>query len=156
MSDQAKNVAINQTVYLTPGSYDIGFDSYFTNNGFEQPGDATLTANIAGVQLANIDLDAIEPGVWATHSGEADIETAGNYLVSFVFNTPDAPENAKDVVIDQAYIIASATGGGTPISDAPEPGAWALMFGGIALIGAILRIAKARRLEKLVSSVATA
>jgi len=156
VSDQASNVAINQTVYLTPGSYDIGFDSYFTYNGFDQPGDATLVANIAGVELANIDFDSIEPGVWTTHSGEADILTAGNYQVSFVFNTPNAPENAKDVVIDQAYIIGSATGGGTPISGAPEPGTWALMLGGIGMIGGMLRIARARRREKLFAAVATA
>ena len=39
--------------YLTPGSYDIGFDSYDTYNGRSQPHDAILTAEIAGVQLAN-------------------------------------------------------------------------------------------------------
>jgi hypothetical protein len=67
VSDQANNVAISQTVYLAKGSYDIGFDSYFTYNGFNEPGDATLTANIAGVQLANIDLDSISPGTWTNH-----------------------------------------------------------------------------------------
>ena len=142
VSDQAHNVSINQYVHLTPGSYDIGFDSYFTNNGFAQPGDATLTADIAGVGLANIDLASVVPGVWTTHQGEADILTAGNYLVSFTFNTPDSPEFAKDVVIDQAYVLASSTGGGVPISAAPEPATWLLMFAGIGGIGLMLRRGK--------------
>ena len=135
VSDQATNLTISQEVYLTPGSYDIGFDSYFTLNGFMQPGDAVFTADIAGVKLADIDLASVVPGAWTTHEGEADILTAGNYLVSFTFNTPDAPENAKDVVIDQAYIVGSNDGGGIPISAAPEPSTWFLMMAGLAAIG---------------------
>jgi hypothetical protein len=139
VSDQAHQVSINQTIFLTPGSYDIGFDSYFTNNGFAEPGDSTFTANIAGVQLANIDLNGITPGVWTTHQGEADILTAGNYLVSFTFNSPQSPEFAKDIVIDQAYVLAASDGGGTPISNVPEPASWLLMTAGIGGIGLALR-----------------
>ena len=145
VSDQAKDLSIYQSVYLTPGSYDIGFDSYFTNNGFMQPGDASLTANIAGVQLADIDLASVTPGVWTTHQGEADILTAGDYLVSFTFNTPGSPEYAKDVVVDQAYVLSAAGGGGTPISGAPEPSTWALMIGGLGIAGAALRSSRRPR-----------
>ena len=141
VSDQATNLAISQSVFLAPGSYDVGFDSYFTSNGFGQPGDANLTATIAGTQVANIDLDSITPTVWTTHTGKALIGTAGFYNVSFVFNTPDAPANAKDVVIDQAYIVADEAGGGIPISPVPEPATWAMMIFGFGVIGAATRSA---------------
>jgi hypothetical protein len=61
VSDEAKNLSLYQHVYLTPGSYEIGFDSYDTFNGAEQPHDATFTANIAGVHLANFNLASVAP-----------------------------------------------------------------------------------------------
>jgi hypothetical protein len=84
--------------------------------------------------LANFDVASVAPGVWTSYSGVAKITTAGDYLVSFTFNTPDTPANpdpanpggkynAKDVVIDRAYVIGDANGGGVPIPSAavPEP-----------------------------------
>jgi hypothetical protein len=151
VSDEAKNLSLLQVVYLTPGSYDIGFDSYDTFNGNDQPHDATLTANIAGVELANFDLASVTPGVWNAYSGVAKITTAGDYLVSFTFNTPDAPAdpdpanpggeyNAKDVVIDRAYLISDAAGGGVSIPTAvPEPASWVLMVSGFGFIGFLMR-----------------
>jgi hypothetical protein len=146
VSDEAKVLSLYQYVHLLPGSYDIGFDSYDTFNGDSQPHDANLTANIAGVQLVNFNLSSVSPGVWSSHSGEANILTAGDYLVSFTFNTPDTPANpdpsnpggeynAKDVVIDRAYIISDAAGGGTPVGAVPEPSTWAMMLAGFGLIG---------------------
>ena len=132
VSDEAKDLSLFQYVHLTPGSYNIGFDSYDTNNGANQPHDAVLSAEIAGVQLANFSLSTVSSGSWSTHAGTANITTAGDYLVSFVFNTPDTPVdpdpanpdgkyNAKDVVIDRAYVIASLSGGGTPIPSPVPP-----------------------------------
>jgi autotransporter-associated beta strand protein len=109
VSDQANNLSVYQNVYLTPGSYQIGFDTYDTYNGAVQPNDATLTADIAGVQLANYNLSSVAAGIWTTHSGTALITTAGYYPVAFIFNTTVFP--AKDVVIDRAYVIGVASGG---------------------------------------------
>jgi PEP-CTERM motif len=151
VSDEAKNLSLFQVVYLTPGSYDIGFDSYDTLNGSEQPHDATLTANIAGVQLASFDLASVVPQVWNSYSGVAKITAAGDYLVSFTFNTPDTPANpdpanpggeynAKDVVIDRAYLIGDAAGGGVSVpSPVPEPSTWVMMVSGFGLVGCLLR-----------------
>jgi PEP-CTERM motif len=138
-------------VFLTPGSYDIGFDSYDTRNGSVQPHDATLTAEIAGVQLANFSLSSVSPGSWSSHAGEANIQVAGNYLVSFVFNTPDTPANpdpsnpdgeynAKDAVIDRAYVVAATDSGGTPIpTAAPEPASLTLLGAGLVGMAALRR-----------------
>jgi len=157
VSDEAKNLSLYQYVYLTPGSYDIGFDSYDTYNGSVQPNDATLTAEIAGVQLANFSASSVSPGSWSSHAGEAQIQTAGEYLVSFVFNTPDTPANpdpsnpngeynAKDIVIDRAYVFSASNGGGTPIPSAvPEPASVALLGAGLAGVAALRRWRKAVR-----------
>ena len=118
VSDAATNLSVYQKVYLAPGSYQIGFDSYNTYNGYIQPYDANLTANIAGVELANYDLSSVGPGVWNTHAGTALITVAGFYEVSFAFTTPNfstytnPPQYpAKDVVIDRAYVVGVASGG---------------------------------------------
>jgi hypothetical protein len=152
VSDEAKDLSLFQVVHLTPGSYEIGFDSYDTFNGNMQPHDATLTANIAGVELANFDLASVDPGVWDSHSGVAKITTAGDYLVSFTFNTPDTPAdpdpanpggefNAKDVVIDRAYVIADSAGGGVTIpgAAAPEASTWVMMLSGFGLAAGLMR-----------------
>lgn len=158
VSDEAKNLSLYQYVYLTPGSYDIGFDSYDTHNGNAQPHDATLTAEIAGVQLADFSLSSVSPGSWGSYTGEAKIQTAGNYLVSFVFNTPDTPANpdpsnpngeynAKDVVIDRAYVIAAIDNGGTPIQNAvPEPASWLLLIAGGVIVALGRRCLKTEKL----------
>jgi hypothetical protein len=132
VSDAAYNLSLYQYVFLAPGSYDIGFDSYATFNGYVQPRDANLTANIAGVQLADFNVSSVAPGVWATHAGEALITTAGEYLVSFAFNASGG--NSKDVVIDRAYVTADPNGGGLRISGVPEPSTCALIFVGLAML----------------------
>ena len=122
VSDAATGLSVYQKIFLAPGSYKIGFDTYDTFNGYVQPYDAFLTANIAGVQLANYALSSVQPGVWSTHSGIASISVAGYYEVSFAFTTPNFSETtnppefpAKDVVIDRAYVVDVA-GGGTPVT----------------------------------------
>ena len=97
-----------------------------------RPGDASFAADIAGVELTNFQVSTVQPGIWTTNSGEALIATAGEYLVSFVFNTMGG--DAKDIVIDRAYVVSDQNGGGLPVS-VPEPSSAALMLGGLGLIG---------------------
>jgi hypothetical protein len=65
---------------------------------------------------------------WQTFAGAANIGVAGNYLVEFVFNTAGFP--AKDVVIDQVYIIE-----GNPPIGVPEPATIALFGAGLLGLG---------------------
>ena len=62
----------------------------------------------------------------------ANILAAGDYLVEFVFNTGGQP--AKDVVIDQVYIIA-----GNPPVGVPAPAALGIFGLGLLGLGAMAR-----------------
>ena len=53
-------------------------------------------------------------------------------------------------------VVAYAGGSNPTISAAPEPGAWALLLGGVGILGAMLRVGYARRREDEVKSIATA
>lgn len=127
VSDFAVNQSLSQTVFLNPGMYQIGFSAYAPANGFSNAGDATFSG-IVTVLLANYAVSAGPSTTWQTFSGVTNIAAAGNYLVEFVFNTNFRP--SKDIVIDQVYVVPE------PI---PEPGTYALLLAGIAMLGFMTR-----------------
>ena len=127
VSDFAANETLSQSVYLTPGVYQIGFSAYLPQNGYNNAGDATFSGSIAGVTLANFAASSQAPTSWQTYDGSTTINAAGFYDVDFVFNTDLFP--SKDVVIDQVYIVA----GNPPLL--PEPASMAMLGAGLVAFG---------------------
>jgi hypothetical protein len=125
------NETLTQTIHLDPGVYSIGFDAYAPGNGFANQFDATFTGSIAGVSLANYDVSTGPVQTWSPFYGSTKITTAGDYDITFTFNTNGDP--AKDIVIDRVFVVAGGV---------PEPMTWAMLLVGFFGLGAVVRSAR--------------
>jgi len=130
--DDGANQTLSQTLTLAAGSYEIGFDAYAPQNGFNQPFDASFMGTFANVVFADYTVHGQNaPKQWFHYSGIADILTAGDYSMLFRYITP-ATGGAADIVIDRVYVLASTQGGGTLITQVPEPTTLSLLGLGAA------------------------
>lgn len=127
VSDFSAGQGLQQSVFLNPGKYNIGFSYYAPANGYANGNDARFSGTVGGVTLVNALVSAGPSTTWLNFTGLANIVAAGNYDVAFVFDTNGFP--AKDVVIDRVYIQAAV----------PEPQSWAMLIAGFGLIGAAAR-----------------
>jgi PEP-CTERM motif len=136
--DDSANQNLSQLVFLAAGDYEIGFDAYAPQNGFNNPGDAFFKAIIAGITLADYTVKTQNmPRQWINYSGLANVLTDGMYSVSFNFKTFGGA--SADVVIDRVYIATTTQGGGTPIGNVQEPSSLALIGIGMAGLGTMRR-----------------
>jgi len=132
--DDIANQFLTQSVSLAPGTYEIGFDAYAPQNGFNNAFDAAFTGIIAGVTLASYTVHTQgTPQVWINFSGVANILSAGSYTVQFDYESFGVP--AADVVIDRVYIVESTRDDGIDIPSAPEPFSLALFGAGLLGLG---------------------
>ncbi|ODT86522.1 PEPxxWA-CTERM sorting domain-containing protein [Phenylobacterium sp. SCN 70-31] len=125
---------LSQMVWLDPGIYTIGFSVYVPLNGFNNSGDASFTATVAGQAFTTFNVDGSTPQQWVHYGSIANITVGDWYETSFTYKSGAAP--AGDFLVDRVYIVA-----GNAI---PEPGTWALMILGFGGAGAALR--RSRRL----------
>jgi len=138
VSDWANNPnqTIRQSIFLTAGTYQIGFSAYAPQNGFNNPVDASFEGIVASITLASYQVSARPAVTWSTFAGATNILADGFYDVEFSFYTNGFP--AKDIVIDQVYIIA-----GNPPIGVPEPLSLALLGSGLLGLAAVRRARRA-------------
>ena len=142
VDDKATNEAITQLTALHPGNYKIGFDVYLPANGQGNRFDASLAAQIIGVDVAGLTASSIAGTHWFNFSGVAHIAKSGYYLTSFTYNSRGKP--AKDFVVDKVFVAATkdkatVTIPPTPTATIPEPATWGLMIAGFVLVGVSFR-----------------
>lgn len=116
--------SLSQTITLGVGLYSIGFSAYLPQNGFNNQFDALFSGSVIGTTLLTTNVAANTPMQWYDFVTTVNIAVAGDYTTTFTFATDGRP--AKDVVIDQAFVVAGAV---------PEPSTWAMMILGFLGIG---------------------
>jgi len=128
--------SLTQTISLNAGWYEVGFDAYVPQNGYNNSQDATFTASIGTYTWPPILLKGTAIGAtsWKHYSAIVNINPAqANVPTAFTFSAQGYP--AVDVLVDRVYITS-----------VPEPMTWALMILGFAGVGSALRDQRRQRL----------
>ncbi len=114
--------------------------------------DFSYAADDTGYFFIDGTLVSSEPGNHIQYTTNFPLTlSAGLHTLEFQMDNAGGPCCATAVVTLPTGVTYAGL-----VSAAPEPGTWALMFGGIAMIGGMLRVAKARRREDEVAAIATA
>ena len=129
---------LSQTISLGVGVYSIGFSAYLPQNGFNNQFDAIFSGSVIGTTLLATNVAANTPKQWYDFVTTVEITQAGDYTTAFTFTTNGRP--AKDVVIDQVFVVAGAV---------PEPSTWAMMILGFLGVGFVAYRRKARSALRL-------
>ncbi|HWJ70530.1 MAG TPA: PEPxxWA-CTERM sorting domain-containing protein [Sphingobium sp.] len=125
---------LSQFVTLQGGTeYTLSFALFATESGANNPNFFAFT-NTFGLLLGDTRINSssqtdVPVGVWTpyTYTFTAPV-TSSLYLLNFNFIAGQTP--AKDLLLDGVSITAAAV---------PEPATWAMMIGGLALVGFSMR-----------------
>lgn len=138
VGDRSVNETISQLTWLTAGNYRVGFSYYLPQNGLNNIGNASFDARIIGINVASTAITAASTArTWQYASGVGQIQWAGFYETSFVFNSNRSP--SKDIVVDRVFAIATTDAPDVIIPGVPEPQTWALFVLGFGMMGLSLR-----------------
>ena len=116
----------------------------------------------APAQLSGTDFTSISPGLDQIFFIGDGLTGTGTGATQQFFVPAGATRLYLGIIDDGGYydnggaITANVTEQLTSVSSAPEPSTWALLLGGIGILGAMMRVAHARRREDELKSVATA
>lgn len=113
-------------------TYTLSFGLFATLSGENNPFNFTLSEIVnSGFNVEVLDFqtsigNSLVPGNWKTYNYTFTANKNANYNLLFSFNSGATP--AKDVLLD-----------GVSITAVPEPSTWAMMIGGLGLVGVALR-----------------
>lgn len=135
---------LTQSFTLAAGTYKAGFDFYINTPGAANNNGFTFNSTVAGVSVLSMTIpngplsgtgNSIQ-AKWIHVSANFTVLSAGTYTYEFTFQGNGA--TAKDVTVDNVYVITPSTlpGTGTVI---PEPGSIALLGAALAAFTAARR-----------------
>lgn len=112
--------------------YTLSFGIFATLSGENNPFNFTLSELVnSGLNIEVIDFqtsfgNSLVPGAWNTYTYTFTANRNADYNLLFTFASGNTP--AKDVLLD-----------GISVTAVPEPSTWAMMIGGLGLVGVALR-----------------
>ena len=113
-------------------TYNIGFDYYAPANGLANPNDAAFGLAIGGVIIGATAIKGYIPGDnWFNYATTYTAKTTGkiSYDILFAGLGATSTSYAADIAIDRAYVTQAV----------PEPATWAMMLGGMMIVGTAMR-----------------
>ena len=131
-SDTANPDSLTQAINVVAGrTYNIGFDYYATQNGINNPFDATLSFLIggspAGATLTAGSVTGTPARTWFNFNTSFVATTTGSTNLTLQFRGLGV--TAADFAVDRLYAVAAV----------PEPATWGMMILGFGLAGATMR-----------------
>ncbi len=131
-SDTADANTLTQYVNVVAGkTYNIGFDYYAPQNGINNPYDATLSFLVDGGVVGDVLTAGSVLGTpaqtWFNFNTTYLATSTGSVKLDLSFQGLGV--TAADFAVDRVYMTAAV----------PEPSTWAMMIGGLALVGLSMR-----------------
>lgn len=130
-SDTANPDTLSQIVNVVAGqTYNLSFDYYVPQNGYNNPNDATLSFAINGNQVGSVlqagSPSGTTPQTWQSFTTSYTAAATGPVTLAFRF--AGLGNTAADFAVDKVSMTA-----------VPEPATWAMMILGLGVVGTSMR-----------------